>query len=158
MILQSKELKGLMLNYLSVGYRQEIYEIISMEIDEQRVTASVDLNNLVLHSDGQYHLSSTLALPLLQQIATVYTCIDNGLTSPPGGLMLLDMSLKFRKAIREQRNVLFLMDFKNSRIARKGSGIVLYKDVKISINDYSFHGCGSFMLTESRVHIQSRDN
>ena len=66
-------------SYLREGYKDDNFELTNVMVGEIRAIGSVKVNKFFPPLDGEFHLSATMAVIWVSQLATIFSFCDNDL-------------------------------------------------------------------------------
>ena len=128
--------------YLGGGYKEDNFELTNVMIGEQRALGSVRICSFFPPSDGEFHLSSIMALILFSQLTTIYTCYDNGLTRKTEEIYVRNFHMKCRKRIVELNDILIECEITSKAVRNE---VVHYRG-NFDIDVGSFTGKASWFM------------
>lgn len=105
--------------YLNTGFKQDQFEIVSVEIDENSLHATVNITDYTMPSDQVFHLSSLTSSRIIQQLAIIYTYAS--LSSPKNSeIYYLSEQWAYKKVITDPNNIVFHLHNIMKRNTEKG--------------------------------------
>ena len=128
--------------YLGGGYKEDNFELTNVMIGEQRALGSVRVCSFFPPSNGEFHLSSIMALIWLSQLTTIYSCYDNGLTRKTEEVYIRNFHMKCRKRIVELNDILLECEITSKAVRNE---VVHYRG-NFDIDVGSFTGKASWFM------------
>ncbi|SFD95311.1 hypothetical protein SAMN04487819_105333 [Actinopolyspora alba] len=89
--------------YLAYGYREDLLVLESVRYDLDGIEGNFRVDHFFCPGDGEFHLSATMAVNCLCQIAVVHACLDCGLESKPGEIYTPETNIRFRRPVRRTK-------------------------------------------------------
>lgn len=129
-----------------------MFEITSLSLDQNSLTASVNITHYSLPTDGVFHLSSITSARISQQLAIVFTFASLG-RPKDAEIYYLKESWVYKNAITDSNNIVFKMN--NIRSKESDRGIIYFCEG--SINDAFICKEASWFKPHSNIH-QSEKN
>jgi hypothetical protein len=113
-ILSTAEIDRISSEYLRHGRRQDIWEIVSVEVVDRTLTARVRMQQYYQSpSDaGGFHLTSFATLEFLSQLFIIYGHVLAGLTDKSQEAWMMESNITCRRAIRSADDNRVEMQFK----------------------------------------------
>lgn len=113
-ILTPAEIERISSEYLREGRRQDIWEIVSVEVRENALTAQVRMQQYYQSPNdaGGFHLTSFATLEFLSQLFIIYGHVLGGLTEKSQEAWMMESSISCRKAIRSADDIRVEMEFR----------------------------------------------
>lgn len=113
-ILSPAEIERVSSEYLRSGRRQDIWEIVSVEVEDQTLKAQVSMRQYYRSPNdaGGFHLTSFATLEFLSQLFIIYGHVLAGLTEKSQEAWMMESSITCRKAIRSADDIRVEMEFK----------------------------------------------
>jgi len=128
--------------YLMGGYTNDEFYITKIYIDEGCICGRFTMKNyFVSPNTGVFHLTVPVALLCIFQLALIYGCIDNNLTSRRGEAYMREFNMKCKRVISDTTFDCTLQ-LNNKHVFRDS---VLYKG-HVSIENDAFVATASFLL------------
>ncbi len=122
--------------YLSGGYREDEFEFREVFVGERSATALVDVNAYFGPSDGEFHLSGSMAMIWISQLSVIFTCYDNGMQQKNQEMYLRSFQLKCHQRVSELKNIPLSIEITAKNIR---SGLAHYRS-EFDIGDGRFTG------------------
>lgn len=96
------DIESFLSHYLMQGRRQEHWRIDDVEIDDDRLTASVSVQNAFISSTDahRFHLSIIVALEFLSQLMIIYAHVWSGLSEKSREGWMVESTARNVRAIR----------------------------------------------------------
>lgn len=140
--LSHDQLKPFLSPYLMGGWRTDDLVLERVSVEPCRISAAVRVARYFPPSDGVYHLTVPSAFIWIAQLAIIYGCWEQKLTSKPGEIYVRDIRLKCRSPVTETEIIEFAIVGIASRPVPDGR----FYTGNISIDRGSFTGQGRFVL------------
>lgn len=102
--------------YLASGYRTDELLLNRVLLDDERILASVKVSQFFMPGDGQFHLTTMMAIIWLSQLGIVYSCLDNGLKSKEHEFYMREFRVRCRKRILELNDILLELIITGKRV------------------------------------------
>ena len=112
--LHAEQLRNISSDYLRQGRRQEVWDIVWVEVSENRLQAQVRmLSHYQSATDSHgFHLSSFATLEFVSQLFIIYGHVLAGLTEKKQEAWMMESAIVCRKAIRTADDIRVDMDFR----------------------------------------------
>lgn len=138
----AQDLDCFLSEYLMGGYRQDQSSLTHIEIESGKIEGFINIEDYFRPSDGQFHFTVPLSLLWVSQLAIIYACLDNHLSSKQGESYLNKWNIVCKKPILQthQINIKILLMSK-----RKFKNNFVYKG-NFDICNKSFYGQASFIF------------
>lgn len=137
--------------YLNGGFKQDQYEIASLELDENSLLASVNITHYAMPSDELFHLSSITSSRIVQQLAIIYTYAS--INSPKDSeVYYLSEQWLYKKVITNPNNILFHL--KNIQKRNTEKGIIYFGEG--NINHSFICKKASWFKPHANIHSQEK--
>ena len=107
-------------SYLREGYKDDNFELTNVMVGETRAIGSVKVNKFFPPMDGEFHLSATMAVIWVSQLATIFNFYDNGLLRKDREIYLRDLTMKCRKRVVELSEIFLEIEI-TSKSVRKNA-------------------------------------
>ena len=130
--------------YLREGYKDDNFELTNVMVGETRAIGSVKVNNFFPPMDGEFHLSASMAVIWMSQLATIFSFYDNGLLRKDREIYLRDLSMKCRKRIVELNEIFMEIEI-TSKSVRKNT--IHYRE-NVDIDVGSIIGKASWFMPD----------
>jgi hypothetical protein len=112
--LTTDEILRISSEYLREGRRQDVWEIVSVEVSENRLDARVrmvDYYKSPTDTHG-FHLTSFATMEFISQLFIIYGHVLAGLTEKSQEAWMMESSISCRRAIRSADDIRVEMHFK----------------------------------------------
>ena len=144
--LNTQQQQALMSDYLQTGWKQEVMEFSSVQLESGYIKGLIDVKHFQMPGDGEFHFSAQSAMIWISQLGIIYGCWDNQLATKAGEVYLRDIDLKFKRTINKTEQVSFEGYFPKHCKKKLSDDLVYYKDAKIIVESGAFIGQASFMV------------
>ena len=144
--LNTQQQQALMSDYLQTGWKQEVMEFSSVQLESGYIKGLIDVKHFQMPGDGEFHFSAQSAMIWISQLGIIYGCWDNQLATKAGEVYLRDIDLKFKRTINKTEQVSFEGYFPKHCKKKLSDDLVYYKDAKIIVESGAFIGHASFMV------------
>jgi hypothetical protein len=141
-ILKKKQWAPYISNYLSFGWKEDKYEITSIEYSSERITSYISLSSYFLPKTGVYHLSIPLAFNIIAQLGIIHGCLDNNIKKKSNEIYLREIQLKCKQVINSTKDIKIEIEVIVKRSVKNG----FFYIGNISIENNSFTGKVKYTL------------
>lgn len=127
--LDADELKKYTSNYLTVGRKEEHWEIDNVEIEGKCISASISMKTCYVSGTdaGGFHLTIFSALEFVSQLMIIYAHIWADLDEKTQEGWMVNSSIKSSKAIRDPLNMKTSMTINMKKVGKHLYGIGDFK-------------------------------
>ena len=136
--------------YLEEGYKSDDFELTNVMIGEKVAIGSVTVNRFFPPMDGEFYLSTPMAMIWVFQLGIIYSMYDVGAPKKDRKVYLRQFSMKCRKRVVELNEILVEL-LVTSRVARDGR--IHYRAI-LDVDVGSFIGEASWFMSD-RALIES---
>lgn len=105
MQLSSAQINPYLSAYLMGGWREDELQLVSVEVERDRITGIVDVMQCFAAGDGQFHLTVPQAFIWVAQLGIIHGCWDHQLSKKPGEIYLREIGLQCRAPVRSSRGI-----------------------------------------------------
>lgn len=138
----AKDLHPFFSEYLMGGYRQDRSSLTHVEIAGGKIEGFINVEEYFMPSEGQFHFTVPLSLLWVSQLAIIYACIDNNISSKKGESYLTKWNITCKKPIIQTKQIKITMILESKRQLKKN---FLYRG-SFDICNKSFYGKASFIF------------
>lgn len=92
-------------DYLSGGYQQDELEWTRVRVSEKGIEGLLRVKRSFTPMDGVFHLSGLMAMVWVFQLATIFSCYDNGHKEKLDEFILRDFRLKCRRPVAQVSDI-----------------------------------------------------
>ena len=105
MQLTSAEIAPYLSAYLTGGWREDELQLVSVDVERDRITGVVNVLRSFGAGDGQFHLTVPQAFIWVAQLGIIHGCWDHQLSQKPGEIYLREIGLQCRAPVRHPREI-----------------------------------------------------
>ena len=129
-------------SYLREGYKDDDFELTNVLVGETRAIGSVKVNKFFPPMDGEFHMSATMAVIWISQLATIFSFYDNGLPRKDREIYVRDLTMKCRERVVELSEIFLEIEI-TSKTVRKST---IHYRANYDIDVGSFIGKASWFM------------
>ncbi|PQJ80626.1 hypothetical protein [Polaribacter porphyrae] len=141
-VLTKKEWAPYISNYLSLGWKEDNYEITSIEYSSEKIISYISLSSYFLPKTGVYHFSIPLAFNIIAQLGIIHGCLDNNIKKKSKEIYLREIQLKCKHIISSTKDIKIEIKVTVKRSVKNG----FFYIGNISIGNNSFSGEAKYIL------------